>query len=100
MARIKHLIPYPKYTTGGGYISFDTDRKMIHLYGTSVGMGPADHRLTAEILKKAYPEHTVTIANADEFWAQDPRDGKYAPLYYPWELDKDGNFKRRYGDED
>lgn len=73
---------------------------MIHLYGTSVGMGTADHRITAQILKKAYPDHLITIASQDEWWPQDSHDGQHAPLYYPWELDKDGNPKRRYFGDD
>lgn len=90
---------YPKYSPGGGYINFDSEHKIIHLYGTSIGLGPADHKLTASLLKPAYPEHLITVASQDEWWPEDARDGKYAPLYHPWELDKDGNPKKRYGDE-
>lgn len=100
MTSIKRLQPYLKKSLGGGYIYFDPEHKVIHIYGTSMGFGPADHNLTARMLRKAYPGHIITTASPNEWWPDDKHDGKYAPIHYPWELDKEGNFKNRYYGED
>lgn len=97
MTRVENVRSYPKYAPGGGYIFFDPENKMIHIFGTSIGFGPADHKLTAHLLKRSYPEHTITIASPDVTYPADDTDGKYAPIYYPWELDEDGNPKKKFG---
>lgn len=99
MTRIERLKPHPKYAAGGGYICFDPEIKMIHIFGSSVGYGQADHNLTADLLRRSYPEHTITIAGLHETYTEDETDGKYAPIYYPWELDEDGNPIKKFGGE-
>ncbi|XP_055344363.1 14 kDa phosphohistidine phosphatase-like [Paramacrobiotus metropolitanus] len=44
---------------GGGKIQRDGNN--IKIFGKSEGFGPADHSVTAEVLKKAYPNAKVTI---------------------------------------
>lgn len=96
MLKLPRLTAYPKECPGGGYIYIDPDRKFIHIYGTSLGYGTADHKLAASIIGKVYTDYTITAATADEWMPEDKYDGKYAPIWYPWELDKDGNVKNKY----
>lgn len=48
---------------GGGRIEHSPAKKTIHIYGYSTGYGQADHKISVELVKKEYPEHTVTWSN-------------------------------------
>jgi len=49
---------------GGGRIQHDKFDKKILVYGYSMGFGRADHSITVEKLKKAYPDYTsITFSN-------------------------------------
>nr|XP_047135643.1 sex-regulated protein janus-A isoform X1 [Hydra vulgaris] len=43
---------------GGGRIDHDKDKKMILVYGYSVGFGRADHSIAVELLKLKFPHYT------------------------------------------
>ncbi|XP_043578241.1 14 kDa phosphohistidine phosphatase-like [Bombus pyrosoma] len=45
---------------GGGRIEHDPDEKTIKVYGYSQGFGKADHEVTVSILKKKYPDYSIT----------------------------------------
>ncbi|XP_068969982.1 14 kDa phosphohistidine phosphatase-like [Bombus flavifrons] len=45
---------------GGGRIEHDPDEKTIKVYGYSQGFGKADHEVTVGLLKKKYPDYTIT----------------------------------------
>lgn len=45
---------------GGGRIEHDPDEKTLKVYGHSYQYGKANHELTVEILKKKYPDYTIT----------------------------------------
>ncbi|CAJ0573823.1 unnamed protein product, partial [Mesorhabditis spiculigera] len=48
---------------GGGRIEHNPDAKSIFVYGYSVGFGKADHEISVDILKKAFPDCEVTWSN-------------------------------------
>jgi len=48
---------------GGGRIQHDRDRKVINVYGYSVGYGQANHADTCKILKTYYADYTVEWTN-------------------------------------
>uniref|UniRef100_A0A0N5A2X2 Sex-regulated protein janus-B n=1 Tax=Parastrongyloides trichosuri TaxID=131310 RepID=A0A0N5A2X2_PARTI len=48
---------------GGGRINHDSENKSILVYGYSVGYGKADHQISVDILKKDYPEYTISYSN-------------------------------------
>ncbi|KAI2799301.1 hypothetical protein RDWZM_001973 [Blomia tropicalis] len=48
---------------GGGRIEHSPANKKIHIYGYSQGFGLADHKVSCELIKKEYPDYTVTWAN-------------------------------------
>ena len=48
---------------GGGRIQHDAADKKIKVYGYSQGFGRADHSIAVELLKKKYPEYTITWDN-------------------------------------
>jgi len=45
---------------GGGKIVFESDKKVINVYGESTAYGPADHRKSVSILEKTYPSFKVS----------------------------------------
>ncbi|XP_060811837.1 14 kDa phosphohistidine phosphatase-like isoform X1 [Bombus pascuorum] len=45
---------------GGGRIEHDPDEKTIKVYGYSQGFGKANHEETVSILKKKYPDYSIT----------------------------------------
>ncbi|XP_076232223.1 14 kDa phosphohistidine phosphatase isoform X2 [Calliopsis andreniformis] len=45
---------------GGGRIEHDPDEKTIKVYGYSQGFGKADHEVSVNLLKKKYPDYTIT----------------------------------------
>ncbi|XP_075991912.1 14 kDa phosphohistidine phosphatase-like [Anticarsia gemmatalis] len=51
---------------GGGRISHDPENKKIFIYGYSQSYGRADHELTAKLIKKAYPDYSISITD-DEY---------------------------------
>ncbi|KPJ00309.1 PREDICTED: sex-regulated protein janus-A isoform X2 [Papilio xuthus] len=57
------LQPLQCEVLGGGRISHDADFKRIKIYGYSQGFGKADHEVTANIIKDAYPNYTITISD-------------------------------------
>ncbi|NXO16762.1 PHP14 phosphatase, partial [Oriolus oriolus] len=48
---------------GGGRVSHRPEERKIHVYGYSVGFGRADHAVTTEKLKAAYPDYEITWAD-------------------------------------
>ncbi|XP_050497908.1 14 kDa phosphohistidine phosphatase-like [Diabrotica virgifera virgifera] len=48
---------------GGGRIQHDPEDKKILVYGYSQGYGKADHQLTVDILKTAYPDYSITYSD-------------------------------------
>ncbi|XP_073242925.1 14 kDa phosphohistidine phosphatase-like [Porites lutea] len=49
---------------GGGRIQHNKSEKKILVYGYSMGFGRADHSITVDKLKKAYPDYTsITFSN-------------------------------------
>ena len=46
---------------GGGRIEFSPEK--IFIYGYSSRFGQADHKVTADIIKKFYPNHKIEISN-------------------------------------
>jgi len=48
---------------GGGRIQHDRDRKVINVYGYSVGYGQANHADTCKILKTYYDDYTIEWSN-------------------------------------
>ncbi|XP_076674208.1 sex-regulated protein janus-A isoform X1 [Andrena cerasifolii] len=48
---------------GGGRIEHNPDDRTIKVYGHSQGFGQADHEISASILKKKYPDYTLTCSN-------------------------------------
>ncbi|XP_068695019.1 14 kDa phosphohistidine phosphatase-like isoform X2 [Montipora foliosa] len=49
---------------GGGRIQHDNAESKIFVYGYSMGYGQADHSITVEKLKKAYPHYaSITFSN-------------------------------------
>lgn len=44
---------------GGGRINHQPAEKKILVYGYSQGFGKADHKITKELLDKAYPNYDV-----------------------------------------
>ncbi|XP_061928269.1 sex-regulated protein janus-A-like isoform X1 [Apis cerana] len=45
---------------GGGRIEHDPDKKTIKVFGYSQGFGKADHEVSVNILKKYYPDYSIT----------------------------------------
>ncbi|XP_054008689.1 14 kDa phosphohistidine phosphatase-like [Hylaeus anthracinus] len=45
---------------GGGRIEHDPDERTLKVYGYSQGYGKADHEMSVGILKKKYPNYTIT----------------------------------------
>eukprot|EP00794_Sanderia_malayensis_P015768 gene15768-17359_t len=49
---------------GGGRIQHDAQKKKITVYGYSMAYGPADHKITVELLKEIYPNYNeITFSN-------------------------------------
>lgn len=48
---------------GGGRIKHDAENKIIQIYGYSQGYGLADHKKSADLLKKKYPDYDITWSN-------------------------------------
>ncbi|XP_017463632.1 PREDICTED: 14 kDa phosphohistidine phosphatase-like [Rhagoletis zephyria] len=48
---------------GGGRIEHLPAKKTIRIYGYSQGYGQADHSISCALVKKEYPEYTVTWSN-------------------------------------
>ncbi|XP_017886158.1 sex-regulated protein janus-A-like [Ceratina calcarata] len=48
---------------GGGRIEHDPDEKTIKVYGYSQGFGKADHEVSVALLKKKYPDYTITCSD-------------------------------------
>ncbi|XP_076755448.1 sex-regulated protein janus-A [Xylocopa sonorina] len=48
---------------GGGRIEHDPDQKTIKVYGYSQGFGKADHEVSVALLKKKYPDYTITCSD-------------------------------------
>ena len=48
---------------GGGRIERNPDDRTIKVYGHSQGFGQADHEMSTSILKKKYPDYTITSSN-------------------------------------
>ncbi|CAD6190981.1 unnamed protein product [Caenorhabditis auriculariae] len=48
---------------GGGRINHEDSKKDILVYGYSQGYGQADHTISVELLKKAYPDYNVHFSN-------------------------------------
>ncbi|XP_056641769.1 14 kDa phosphohistidine phosphatase-like [Diorhabda carinulata] len=48
---------------GGGRIQHDPQDNKILVYGYSQGYGKADHQLTVDILKTAYPNYDITFSD-------------------------------------
>lgn len=48
---------------GGGRIDHNPVEKTIHVYGYSMGYGRADHTITVQKLKAAYPECRISWSN-------------------------------------
>lgn len=57
------LDPLDSEPLGGGRISHEPDNKKIHIYGYSQGYGKADHEITAQLVKDAYPGYTISISD-------------------------------------
>ena len=51
-------VPYE--VPGGGRISRDDTERRIFIYGLSYGFGKADHSITADLCRKAFPGFDVT----------------------------------------
>uniref|UniRef100_A0A0A9ZD48 Sex-regulated protein janus-A n=2 Tax=Lygus hesperus TaxID=30085 RepID=A0A0A9ZD48_LYGHE len=45
---------------GGGRIEHHPAQKIIKIYGYSQGFGKADHEISSELVKKAFPDYNVT----------------------------------------
>ncbi|XP_044595357.1 14 kDa phosphohistidine phosphatase-like [Cotesia glomerata] len=45
---------------GGGRINHNAEGKTIKVYGYSQGFGKADHTIAVGLLKKKYPDYTIT----------------------------------------
>ncbi|KAJ1522345.1 hypothetical protein ONE63_002637 [Megalurothrips usitatus] len=45
---------------GGGRIEHKSNEKKLKVYGYSQGYGKADHAVTTELLKAAYPDYEIT----------------------------------------
>ncbi|CAF3208429.1 unnamed protein product [Rotaria socialis] len=50
---------------GGGRIRVNPQKRIISVYGYSMGFGRADHDKTVEILKKQYPQWTIEITDEE-----------------------------------
>lgn len=48
---------------GGGRIKHSVSDKTLFVYGYSMGYGRAEHEITVDKLKKAYPDYSVTFSN-------------------------------------
>lgn len=48
---------------GGGRIEHSPENKKINIFGYSQGFGQADHSISSELIKKKYPDYTVTWSN-------------------------------------
>ncbi|CAK9821862.1 Sex-regulated protein janus-A [Anthophora retusa] len=48
---------------GGGRIEHDPDQRTLKVYGYSQGFGKADHDVSAALLKKKYPDYTITCTD-------------------------------------
>jgi len=48
---------------GGGRIEHQPEQKKIEVFGYSQGYGRADHKITADLIKKKYPDCEVTTSN-------------------------------------
>lgn len=48
---------------GGGRIEHDPGEKSLKVYGYSQGFGKADHSITVDLLKQAYPSYNITWSN-------------------------------------
>ncbi|KOB69620.1 Phosphohistidine phosphatase [Operophtera brumata] len=57
------LEPFDCEPLGGGRISHEPDNKKIHIYGYSQGYGKADHEITAQLVKAAFPGYTISISD-------------------------------------
>jgi phosphohistidine phosphatase len=49
--------------TGGGRIKKDDGSKDILVYGHSYGFGRANHSISADLIRKAYPDFKVEWSN-------------------------------------
>lgn len=48
---------------GGGRIMHHADQHKIEVFGYSQGYGRADHSVTADLIRKRYPDYEVTTSN-------------------------------------
>ncbi|KAF6022392.1 PHPT1 [Bugula neritina] len=48
---------------GGGRVLTNSAAKTINVYGYSMGFGRADHQITCDIIKRSYPDYTITWSN-------------------------------------
>ncbi|XP_017789414.1 PREDICTED: sex-regulated protein janus-A-like [Habropoda laboriosa] len=48
---------------GGGRIEHDPDERTLKVYGYSQGFGKADHQVSVALLKKKYPDYTITCSD-------------------------------------
>ncbi|CAH1786169.1 unnamed protein product [Owenia fusiformis] len=48
---------------GGGRIDHSPKNKTLKAYGYSQGFGRADHSITSDLLKKKYPDYSITWSN-------------------------------------